>query len=74
MAKPTFQDYVDAGVLIPKPVAPSWLVRTASGNQFSTHVSEETAQKWAEKIGGTVEWYVPIQSEAYKTIGTTYDH
>lgn len=73
MAKPTFQDYKDSGVLDPKPVPASWLVRTASGLQFSVHSDRTRADHWAEKIGGTVEWYVPIQA-ATSQIGQTYDH
>ncbi|AXH47351.1 hypothetical protein SEA_EDEN_56 [Microbacterium phage Eden] len=74
MAKPTFQDYKDSGVLDPKPVPPGWLVRTASGQQFCTPKTREDADRWAEKIGGTVEWYTPIQSTIYDQIGSTYDH
>ncbi|UKH48492.1 hypothetical protein QDW18_gp55 [Microbacterium phage Katzastrophic] len=73
MSKPTLQDYRDAGVLDPKPVPPGWLVRTAAGYQFCTPKTEEDAKRWADKIGGTYEWYVPIQAQAY-TIGETYDH
>ncbi|AYN57032.1 hypothetical protein PBI_ROLLINS_55 [Microbacterium phage Rollins] len=74
MAKPSFADYKAAGILERKPVAPSWLVRTAAGHQFSTHSDRARADHWAEKIGGTVEWYTPIQSDVYTTLGATYDH
>lgn len=74
MAKPTLADYKASGALDRKPVPPGWLVRTADGQQFSTPKTEEAAQRWAEKIGGTYEWYTPIQTTAYQTIGQTYDH
>lgn len=74
MTKPTFKDYVEAGALIPRPVSASWLVRTKAGHQFSTHTSEETAQSWADLIGGTIEWFVPVQSDYGKSIGDNYDH
>jgi len=70
----TLQEYRDAGVLERRPVKPFWLVRTKDGSQFSTHSVREDADRWADKIGGTVEWYTPIQSTAYSTIGQTYDH
>lgn len=73
MAKPTLQDYRDAGVLDRKPVAPFWLVRTADGGQFSTHSDRAQADYWATKIGGTVEWYTPIQATTLKP-GDRYDH
>ncbi|QOP64292.1 hypothetical protein QDW16_gp12 [Microbacterium phage Quenya] len=73
MSKPTLQDYRDAGVLDHKPVPPGWLVRTAAGYQFSTPKTEEEAKRWAEKIGGTYEWYVPVQAQTVQ-VGETYDH
>lgn len=73
MPKPTLQDYRDSGALDIKPVPPSWLVRSAAGQQFSTPKTEEEAQRQAERIGGTYEWYVPIQATPY-TVGETYDH
>lgn len=74
MAKPTYADYKASGVLDRKPVPPGWLVRTASGGQFCTPKTEDQAKHWAEKIGGSYEWYTPIQSTAHTTIGATYDH
>lgn len=74
MAKPTLQDYRDAGVLEYRPVSPSWLVRTAAGYQFSTPSTREEADRQAERIGGTVEWYTPIQSAYGQNIGSNYDH
>jgi hypothetical protein len=70
----TLQEYRDAGVLDPRPVKPFWLVRTRDGSQFSTHSDREAADRWAEKIGGTVEWYIPVQATTYSQIGQTYDH
>ena len=74
MPKPTYADYKASGALDRKPVAPSWLVRTAAGAQFSTHSDRTRADYWAAKIGGTVEWYTPVQSNAHQNIGETYDH
>lgn len=74
MAKPTFQDYKDSGALDRRDVPPSWLVRTTAGFQFMTTADREKADHWAEKIGGTVEWYTPTQSIAHQSIGATYDH
>lgn len=74
MSKPTYQDYLASGALDRKPVPASWLVRTAAGHQFSTHSDRTRADYWAAKIGGTVEWYEPIQSHVYEQIGSTYDH
>ena len=73
MAKPTFQDYLDSGVLTPRPVEPFWLVRSADGGQFSTHSDRAQADYWAAKIGGAVEWYKPIQAKTL-TPGARYDH
>lgn len=69
----TLQEYRDAGVLDPRPVKPFWLVRTRDGYQFSTHSVEEEAASWADKIGGTYEWYTPVQATT-TNIGETYDH
>lgn len=74
MAKPTLQDYIDAGVLEHKPVAAGWLVRDSRGGQFCTPATEEDAQRWAEKIGGTYEWYIPIQSTYRPQPGASNDH
>lgn len=74
MAKPTYQDYADSGALVRRPVKPCWLVRTKAGHQFSTPSTREEADRQADKIGGTVEWYTPIQSSAHQSIGATYDH
>ncbi|QJD49872.1 hypothetical protein QDW19_gp57 [Microbacterium phage AvGardian] len=69
----TLQDYRDAGVLDYRPVKPFWLVRTKDGSQFSTHSDREAADRWAERIGGTVEWYTPVQAPRLNA-GETYDH
>jgi hypothetical protein len=73
MAKPTLQDYIDSGALDVRPVQPSWLVRTAGGLQFCTPKTEEDAKHWAEKTGGTYEWFTPVQATTMK-VGQTYDH
>jgi|GEM_PF-3865208 len=73
MPKPTFQDYRDSGVLDYRPVPAGWLVRTAEGHQFSTPKTEEDAKRWAEKIGGSYEWYEPVQAQTVNP-GETYDH
>ncbi len=62
MKSRSFQELVDAGVLEPKPVKPCWLVRTATGRQFSTHVDEDEAKVWADRIAGSYEWYEPVQA------------
>lgn len=69
----TLAEYRAAGVLDHKPVPPGWLVRTKDGYQFSTPSTEEEASRQADRIGGTYEWYVPVQAQQ-TTVGETYDH
>ncbi|WNT44448.1 hypothetical protein SEA_NICKY22_57 [Microbacterium phage Nicky22] len=69
----TLADYRDAGLVPFKPVPPSWLVRGASGDQFSTPPTEEEAKRQAALLGGTYEWYVPVQAPQ-PNVGETYDH
>lgn len=71
----TYQDYLDSGVLEPREPKPCWLVRRADGYQFSVHRDDrrEDADYWAEKIGGTVERYIPNHATPI-TPGETYDH
>ncbi|UVT31685.1 hypothetical protein SEA_KENZERS_56 [Microbacterium phage Kenzers] len=69
----TLADYRDAGLVAFKPVQPGYLVRRADGYQFSTPPTEAEAIRQAALIGGTYEWYVPVQAQQLN-VGETYDH